>query len=326
MKLFSFWIFFLFFLVVGCQSPIKRSDPRLEPHPKNGTTTGQTVTPPSNTAPSPSPVPEPIPGPLNPEMFKNQQKSPQKIGVIIGPGGLKTFAAIGVLQELEKAQLPVDSIVGLEWGSVVAALYSVKARAHDVEWKMMKLKKDELPKERFFRSGVESSSISDLSGFFVTVFENKRIEEGKIAFSCPSYYLNQEKVSLIESGSYKNAATLCLPYPPFYKVPQLIAAPFAIEEAVQFLRKKGSTAIVLINVLGTGTILDEKKIEGSTVAEVLWREIRKNLRAPHAGVDWIVDVPTKGDMMDLDSVRSLIQTGQQTGASVAPQMAQKFGY
>mgnify|MGYP002358440770 FL=1 len=39
--------------------------------------------------------------------------TPPKIGIILGPGAIKTFAHIGVLQELGKNKIPISMIAGL---------------------------------------------------------------------------------------------------------------------------------------------------------------------------------------------------------------------
>lgn len=43
------------------------------------------------------------------------RKAP-KLGVILGGGGVLTYAQIGVLRELDRQKIPVHSIAGIEWG------------------------------------------------------------------------------------------------------------------------------------------------------------------------------------------------------------------
>ncbi|RKX39737.1 MAG: hypothetical protein DRP64_13870, partial [Verrucomicrobia bacterium] len=47
-----------------------------------------------------------------------------KIGLVLGGGGALGFAHIGVLQELEKLQIPIDYIGGTSMGAVVAGMYA----------------------------------------------------------------------------------------------------------------------------------------------------------------------------------------------------------
>lgn len=47
-----------------------------------------------------------------------------KVILVLGSGGARGFAHLGVLQSLEEAHIPVDVIVGASAGSVIAALYA----------------------------------------------------------------------------------------------------------------------------------------------------------------------------------------------------------
>src|SRR4051794_21735458 len=73
-----------------------------------------------------------------------------KIGLILGPGAFKTFSHLGVLREFEKSGFKVQAIVGMEWGSLVGAIYAMKGRANDLEWQLSKLKKSDLPQDGNF--------------------------------------------------------------------------------------------------------------------------------------------------------------------------------
>src|SRR3954464_8161080 len=46
------------------------------------------------------------------------------VALVLGAGGSRGFAHVGVIKALEDARIPVDMIVGSSSGSVVAALYA----------------------------------------------------------------------------------------------------------------------------------------------------------------------------------------------------------
>jgi NTE family protein len=48
-----------------------------------------------------------------------------KIALVLSGGGARGFAQIGVLQEFEKAGIPIDYIVGTSMGAIIGGLYSV---------------------------------------------------------------------------------------------------------------------------------------------------------------------------------------------------------
>jgi NTE family protein len=49
---------------------------------------------------------------------------PVRLGLVLGGGGAKGLAHVGVLEELEYAGIPIDLIVGCSAGSIVGALYA----------------------------------------------------------------------------------------------------------------------------------------------------------------------------------------------------------
>ncbi|MFQ6004788.1 MAG: patatin-like phospholipase family protein [Woeseia sp.] len=56
-----------------------------------------------------------------------------KIGVVLGGGGARGAAHIGVLRELEKLRVPIDAIAGTSMGAVVGGLYSSGVSLHELE-------------------------------------------------------------------------------------------------------------------------------------------------------------------------------------------------
>lgn len=49
---------------------------------------------------------------------------PPRVALVLGSGGVRGYAHLGVLQALEEANIPVDVIVGCSAGSIVASLYA----------------------------------------------------------------------------------------------------------------------------------------------------------------------------------------------------------
>lgn len=56
-----------------------------------------------------------------------------KVALVLGGGGAKGAATVGVLKEIEKSGVPVDYIVGTSIGSIIGGLYSIGYRADDLD-------------------------------------------------------------------------------------------------------------------------------------------------------------------------------------------------
>ena len=56
-----------------------------------------------------------------------------KVGLVLGGGGARGAAHIGVLKELERLQIPIDAIAGTSMGAIVGGLYATGVSADDLE-------------------------------------------------------------------------------------------------------------------------------------------------------------------------------------------------
>lgn len=57
----------------------------------------------------------------------------KKVAVVLGGGGAKGFAHIGVLKVLEEAGMPVDYIVGTSMGAIIGGLYAIGYNAAEID-------------------------------------------------------------------------------------------------------------------------------------------------------------------------------------------------
>ena len=56
-----------------------------------------------------------------------------KVGLVLGGGGARGAAHIGVLRELERMRIPVDAIAGTSMGAIVGGLYATGMSADEIE-------------------------------------------------------------------------------------------------------------------------------------------------------------------------------------------------
>ncbi len=64
---------------------------------------------------------------------KTANHSRPKVALVLGGGGAKGAAEVGVLKEIEKSGVPIDYIVGTSIGSIIGGLYSIGYRADDLD-------------------------------------------------------------------------------------------------------------------------------------------------------------------------------------------------
>ncbi len=60
-------------------------------------------------------------------------RSRPRVGLVLGGGGARGAAHIGVLKELERLRIPVDAIAGTSMGAIIGGLYATGANADELE-------------------------------------------------------------------------------------------------------------------------------------------------------------------------------------------------
>lgn len=271
------------------------------------------------------PRPTPAPPIAGPETFLSKELP--KVGVILGGGGLKTFAHIGVLREFARARVPIHAIAGLEWGAMMGAFYAEKGLANDVDWKAFRLKDSDLPSSGVLR-GYRARSMGDFDSYLSIVFPGGSLEKFKVPFGCPTV-VKRDRLQFLSKGATKEIVSRCVPYPPLLGAAgDNIAAPDAIEESAQWLRSQGANLIILVNVLGAGEPLSGKLVEDQYGTSVLWTEIRRQmLKARAPMVNWIVSVNTVGKTIDdVGARRANVELGAKAAADLTSKLTKQYGF
>ena len=67
-----------------------------------------------------------------------------KLALVLGAGGARGIAHIGVLEELEKHNIKPDLIVGSSIGAIIGAMYADGQSANQIKEKILKMKRADL--------------------------------------------------------------------------------------------------------------------------------------------------------------------------------------
>lgn len=246
-----------------------------------------------------------------------------KIGIVLGPGGARTYAHIGFLRELEKAKIPVQMVAGLEWGALMGALYSINGKAHEVEWKASKIPED-FAKKGLLSSSSDPKPFSDLEPILKTMFEDAKVEYGKIPFSCITDNLKNFKSLMIFKGTYRDTLGYCLGHPPITTSKNgWIASSMQSKYLIDQVAFRGMDYIILVDVLTAGNPFPGMKFDESTVA--LWSNINKSLNQNKKYVHMAITIPITKSILDFKSRKEFIQQGEKAGKDAADKIIKQFG-
>lgn len=109
---------------------------------------------------------------------------PPRVGLVLGGGGARGFAHVGVLRVLEQEKIPVDLVVGTSVGSLIGALYADTGRVLDAEFHAVAITAEDLFDYRalaIFSGGFVRGA--RLRRFLETHLANQTIETMRVPFA-----------------------------------------------------------------------------------------------------------------------------------------------
>ena len=258
--------------------------------------------------------------------------SSPKVGLILGPGGARTFAHAGVISGLESSGINLDMIIGIEWGALVGAIYAQSPKSRELEWRINKIGEFELKNNSgLFGSGLERVRVQKFTDQF-GISKNALVEDFSMEFQCPSLSMTSGYVKWVSRGKLGAVLSRCLTYAPYFESESdWVSSASNLKDAVRRLKNQGAQVILISHVLGGGDLLPKKaNLPPST--RILWQEIRNSLNqqvtelAKEQNVEIISVVVNHYDILSFDKAGPIIMAGQRAGKHVASKLLKKYDF
>ena len=121
------------------------------------------------------------------------------VALVLGAGGSRGFAHIGVIKVLEAEAIQPEIVVGVSSGSVVAALYAGGYRAATLEQMAFKVEDHELIDFTFFGPGrVEGEALQD---YVNKALDNRSIEALERSFAVIATQRTTNRMTIFNRGN-----------------------------------------------------------------------------------------------------------------------------
>lgn len=91
-----------------------------------------------------------------------RRKTPKKITLVLGGGGMRGIAHIGVLKALKRLGIEVDEIIGTSMGSVIGALYAAGLSTDQMEEIIGDISKSEYFKSNLFKVFLKFGRVANI--------------------------------------------------------------------------------------------------------------------------------------------------------------------
>ncbi|NIR52665.1 hypothetical protein GWO43_29095 [candidate division KSB1 bacterium] len=230
----------------------------------------------------------------------------RKVALALGGGGARGCAHIGVLKVLERANIPIDMIVGSSIGAVIGAIYAKHKNAKSVEQRF----KEFLKSEEYLKSGLDLFKRKEpVENFFGQVATHIR---QRIVVN-----LAQSKLSLVGGQRLRRAMEFLIPEGrieetrlPFYPVASDILGGHQVVFKEGDMREIVGASASIPGFLPPYEVNGHLLVDGSVVCPIPVEPARE------LGADIVIAVDVGQDLNqnpDLDNVISIIfQTNHMT--------------
>jgi NTE family protein len=181
------------------------------------------------------------------------------VALVLGGGGLRGFAHIGVLRALEEAGIKPDLVVGTSAGAVVGAAYASGMAHEQIESAARNIKLSSLVDWTLSSGGIMRGD--NLANWIDTVTAGVPIEKFPIRFAAVATDLQSEKAVLLDRGSPGNAiqASAAVPginVPVPYRNGHLIDGGITSLVPVRFARAMGADFVIAVDIYCHGPRAD----------------------------------------------------------------------
>ncbi len=249
-----------------------------------------------------------------------------RVALVLGGGGARGAAHLGVISVLEKAGVPIDLIVGTSIGSLVGALYADDPNSADVTRLLFNTKKNQLLNFSLFNMYRGPFSNIGIENYIFHDVRAKQFKDLKIKFIAVATDLNSGETVPLSSGPIDSAVAASMALPPFFPSLNLngrtlidggMSDPVPVDIAKEFHPK----VIIAVSIAETVPPLVDtpSAMENYKRAELIKRMNYDKLSAKDANVLIHPDVGETG-VFDNSHEYTLAQNGIKAAQQALPQI------
>ncbi len=180
-----------------------------------------------------------------------------KVALVLGGGGSRGFAHIGVIKYVEEIGLKVDIVVGCSMGAIIGGVYAAGYSPKIIEDVAREIARE--PNENFLHPSFSLTELYDSEKFeklLKRLVGRVRIEELPIKFAANSYDIISRKEVILDNGSLFSAMRASASLPGIYEVIHFPRENITLMDGgvvnpvpVNIARILGADFVIAVNVL-----------------------------------------------------------------------------
>ncbi|HET6437545.1 MAG TPA: patatin-like phospholipase family protein [Anaeromyxobacter sp.] len=177
------------------------------------------------------------------------------MALVLGGGGARGFAHIGVIRVLEQERIPIDLLVGTSVGSLIGAVYAGNPDSFDLEWTAFQLTQDDIFDFRLMNTimGMGYAKGEQLEAWVSAKVRQRTIEQLRIPFAAVATDLDSGDRVVLDHGPVARAvrASSAIPgvfEPVTHEGKVLVDGGVVDNLAVDVAREKGADVVVAVDI------------------------------------------------------------------------------
>lgn len=245
---------------------------------------------------------------------QNQQTRPI-IALVLGSGGARGYAHIGVLQALEQQGIKPDFIVGASAGSLVGVLYSSTQSSQTLYEIAEQLKVNDI---REFDIGMQSVFDGDKIATFVNKhIQQQKLEDLKIPVYVVATRLDNGEQTVFNYGDAGKAVQASISIPTMFapvKIGQneYVDGGLVSPVPVKIAKDLGADMVIAVNILAQPHYTNTDNMWGlfNQNINIMQYHLAKQ-ELSHADIVIQPDIKDKKHVFDIKARNEIVQAGQQ---------------
>ena len=211
------------------------------------------------------------------------------VGLVLGGGGARGYAHIGVIRALEEAGIPIDMIGGTSMGAVVAAAYAMGFTYEEFISRTKNLLSKYRPFKEYTLPIVSILKSRRLDHFLHDAFGDAHIEDLWVNFFCVSTNLSAAEVQVHDTGLVWDAVRASMSVPGI-AVPVVIDKHLYVDGGIlnnlpgDIMKKLCTGTVIAVDVSSKNDLLvDESCTPIPSAWKIIWSRInplKKAINAP----------------------------------------------
>ena len=193
------------------------------------------------------------PPPAETQLTEFKLDRPVRVALVLGGGGSKGIAHLGAIQELEKAGIRPDLIIGCSAGAIVGAFYADEPNLEHAEKLFLKLKRSDLLDTSFLGARFGAVKGKKLQDFMKKNLSSQSFHDLQIPLIVVATDLFTGNIVELSQGDISSAINASCALPGLFK-PVLLHDRYLVDGGVssplpiEIAKKYGAELIIAIDV------------------------------------------------------------------------------